>query len=121
MQRVKRCSQPGSVEDGPRRFQPFRTHWQFPRVWRIQRAQDAAADTAGTRAPISTHPLAASGIVAGQGVAVLAGGLLADLWTPATAIAVCGAAGVVVALAGALAWRSALADDHAERPQAVGA
>lgn len=65
--------------------------------------------------------VAASGIVAGQGVAVLAGGLLADLWTPSTAIAVCGAAGVVVALGGALAWRSAIADDHAERPQAVGA
>lgn len=65
--------------------------------------------------------VAASGIVAGQGVAVLAGGLLADLWTPSTAIAVCGAAGVVVALGGALAWRSAIADDHAERPQTVGA
>lgn len=60
--------------------------------------------------------VAASGIVAGQGVAVLAGGLLADLWTPSTAIAVCGAAGILVALGGALAWRSASADDHVERP-----
>ncbi|MBW0114896.1 MFS transporter [Pseudonocardia abyssalis] len=61
--------------------------------------------------------VAASGIVAGQGVAVLAGGVLADLWTPSTAIAVCGAAGVVVALGGALAWRSASAADHVGRPQ----
>ncbi|GAA3230407.1 MFS transporter [Pseudonocardia petroleophila] len=60
--------------------------------------------------------VAASGIVAGQGVAVLAGGLLADLWTPSTAIAVCGAAGVAIALGGALAWRSASADDHVGRP-----
>ncbi|GAA2562045.1 MFS transporter [Pseudonocardia hydrocarbonoxydans] len=65
--------------------------------------------------------VAASGIVAGQGVAVLAGGLLADLWTPSTAIAVCGAAGVVIALGGALAWRSAQVGGHAERPQTVGA
>ncbi|MBW0091697.1 MFS transporter [Pseudonocardia sp. KRD-184] len=63
--------------------------------------------------------VAASGIVAGQGVAVLAGGVLADLSTPSTAIALCAAAGVVVALGGALAWRSASADDHATRPLPV--
>lgn len=57
--------------------------------------------------------VAASGIVAGQGVAVLAGGLLADLWTPSTAIAVCGGVGVLVALAGAVAWRVASAGDRA--------
>lgn len=51
--------------------------------------------------------VAASGIVAGQGIAVLAGGLLADLWTPATAIAVCGGVGVLVALVGTAAWRAA--------------
>lgn len=63
--------------------------------------------------------VAASGIVAGQGVAVLAGGVLADLTTPSTAVALCAAAGVVVALGGALAWRSASADDHAVRPLPV--
>lgn len=63
--------------------------------------------------------VAASGIVAGQGVAVLAGGVLADLTTPSTAVALCAAAGVVVALGGALAWRSASADDHATRPLPV--
>lgn len=63
--------------------------------------------------------VAASGIVAGQGVAVLAGGVLADLSTPSTAVALCAAAGVVVALGGALAWRSASADDHATRPLPV--
>lgn len=51
--------------------------------------------------------VAASGIVAGQGVAVLLGGVLADAWDTATAIAVCAAAGVVVAACGALLWRSA--------------
>ncbi|QJY49457.1 MFS transporter [Pseudonocardia broussonetiae] len=63
--------------------------------------------------------VAASGIVAGQGVAVLAGGVLADLTTPSTAVALCAAAGVVVALGGALAWRSASADDQAMRPLPV--
>jgi MFS family permease len=56
--------------------------------------------------------VAASGIVAGQGVAVLAGGLLADLWTPSTAIAVCGGVGVLVAVVGAVAWRAAVAGDR---------
>lgn len=57
--------------------------------------------------------IAASGIVAGQGVAVLAGGLLADLWTPSTAVAVCAAVGVLVAMVGAVAWRAATAGDRA--------
>lgn len=48
--------------------------------------------------------VAASGILAGQGVAVLAGGLLADLWSPSTSIAVCAAAGMVIALIGTVAW-----------------
>ncbi|GAA1283134.1 MFS transporter [Pseudonocardia aurantiaca] len=51
--------------------------------------------------------VAASGIVAAQGVAVLVGGLLADLWDPATAIAVAGAAGASMSLCGALAWHRA--------------
>jgi MFS family permease len=51
--------------------------------------------------------VAASGIVAAQGVAVLVGGLLADLWDPATAIAVAGAVGTLMSLCGALAWHRA--------------
>ncbi len=57
--------------------------------------------------------VAASGIVAGQGVAVLAGGALAEMSTPSVAIAACAASGVVVALAGGSAWR------RAGRPAAV--
>jgi MFS family permease len=52
--------------------------------------------------------VAASGIVAAQGIAVAAGGLLADLWDdPATAIAVAGATGALCSLACAVAWRRA--------------
>ena len=51
--------------------------------------------------------VAASGIVAAQGLAVLVGGLLADLWDPATAIAVAGALGTLMSLGGALAWHRA--------------
>ena len=52
--------------------------------------------------------VAASGIVAGQGVAVLAGGLLADVWSTSASIAACAAAGVLVALVGSVAWERAL-------------
>jgi hypothetical protein len=51
--------------------------------------------------------VAASGIVAAQGVAILLGGLLADLWDPATAIAVAGVMGTVLSLIGAVAWHRA--------------
>jgi len=51
--------------------------------------------------------VAGSGIVAGQGVAVLGGGLLADAWGAAAAIAAGGAAGAVLALGGAVLWHRA--------------
>jgi MFS family permease len=51
--------------------------------------------------------VAASGIIAAQGIAVLIGGLLADAWDAATAIAVAGATGAVLSLAGAVAWHRA--------------
>lgn len=51
--------------------------------------------------------VAASGIVAGQGVAVLVGGVLADVWSTSVSIAVCGGAGVLVAGVGAVAWQRA--------------
>jgi MFS family permease len=51
--------------------------------------------------------VAGSGVIASQGVAVLVGGLLADLWDPAVAITVSAAAGIALALAGAGAWRRA--------------
>lgn len=51
--------------------------------------------------------VAASGIIAAQGAAVLVGGLLADVWNPSTAIAVSGAVGSVMSLGGAVAWHRA--------------
>lgn len=54
--------------------------------------------------------VAASGIIAAQGVAVLAGGLLADVTRTSTAIAVSGAAGSLLAIGGAVAWRLARSD-----------
>lgn len=53
--------------------------------------------------------VAASGIVAGQGLAVLVGGTLADLWNPSTAVAVAGLAGTVLATVVAVAWHRASA------------
>jgi MFS family permease len=61
--------------------------------------------------------VAASGIVAGQGVAVLLGGVLADLWRPSTSVAVCAGVGVVSGAVGAVAWRRASAST-AESPAA---
>jgi MFS family permease len=60
----------------------------------------------------------ASGIVAGQGIAVLVGGLLADLWSPSTAITVCAASGMVLAAAGAMAWYCA-GSERRGRPSEV--
>jgi predicted MFS family arabinose efflux permease len=51
--------------------------------------------------------VAASGIIAAQGGAVLVGGLLADAWDPATAVAVAGGIGAVLSLGGAIAWHCA--------------
>ncbi len=63
--------------------------------------------------------VAASGILAGQGVAVLAGGLLADLWSPSTSVAVCAGAGILIALVGTVAWsRSCSAEPEHERARA---
>lgn len=56
--------------------------------------------------------VAASGVIAGQGVAVFAGGVLADVWTSATAIAVAGATGSLLALCGAVAWHAASRADR---------
>lgn len=51
--------------------------------------------------------VAASGIVAAQGLAVLGGGAVADLTDAATAVAVSGGVGSLLAVGAALAWRSA--------------
>jgi hypothetical protein len=53
--------------------------------------------------------VAASGIIAAQGAAVLIGGLFADAWDPATAVAVAGGTGAVLSLVGAVAWHRATA------------
>lgn len=63
--------------------------------------------------------VAASGILAGQGVAVLVGGVLADLWAPSTSVAVCAGAGVVLALAGTVAWWRAEAAVPPASPHSV--
>jgi predicted MFS family arabinose efflux permease len=60
--------------------------------------------------------IAGSGIVAAQGVAVLGGGLLADVAGPAVAIAVGGVVGGVLALGGAVLWHRAR---RAGRPAAA--
>jgi MFS family permease len=68
--------------------------------------------------------VAASGIIGAQGVAVLVGGRLADLWQPSTAVAVAGAIGALLCAGGAVAWhvasrsadgRSAPLTDDADR------
>jgi MFS family permease len=56
--------------------------------------------------------VAASGIIAAQGAAVLLGGLLADASDPVTAVAVAGVAGAVMSAGGAVAWHRANA--HAD-------
>lgn len=63
--------------------------------------------------------VAAAGILAGQGVAVLVGGVLADLWAPSLSIAICAVAGVVIAAAGAIAWRYAQVDTRTSRPRSL--
>lgn len=66
--------------------------------------------------------VAASGIIAGQGLAVLAGGVLADVTMPSVAIALCAAVGIFTGIAGGLAWRRAdrrgdrAADRHSSAP-----
>jgi predicted MFS family arabinose efflux permease len=51
--------------------------------------------------------IAASGIIAAQGVAVLVGGYVADLINPAASIAIAGGAGMLLALVGGIAWSGA--------------
>ncbi|MDT7653358.1 MAG: hypothetical protein QOI36_4764 [Pseudonocardiales bacterium] len=51
--------------------------------------------------------VAASGIIAAQGMAVLIGGVLADEWDPSTAIAVAGAVGALLSVGAAVAWHRA--------------
>jgi len=60
--------------------------------------------------------VAASGIIAAQGAAVLVGGLFAEAWDPATAVAVAGGIGALLSLGGAVAWHRA---DRADRAVAV--
>lgn len=60
--------------------------------------------------------VAASGIIAGQGVAVLGAGLLADAVGPATAVAASGAVGMALATAGAVAWYRAGAERRVQLP-----
>jgi predicted MFS family arabinose efflux permease len=57
--------------------------------------------------------VAASGVVASQGIAVLVGGLLTDVASPAHAVAICGAIGSSLALGAAAAWRAIQDDDRA--------
>lgn len=63
--------------------------------------------------------VAASGLIAAQGVAVLAGGLLADLTTPSTSIATISAIGVLLAAAGAIGWHRASRAGRTSSPTSV--
>jgi MFS family permease len=63
--------------------------------------------------------VAASGIIAAQGAAVLLGGLLADVWDPATAVAAAGALGAVLSAGGAVAWHRANRGVHAATDAAI--
>jgi MFS family permease len=60
--------------------------------------------------------VAASGIIAAQGIAVLAGGILADRLSPATAIAVVAAVGVGLSTGGAVLWHRASRVDRPFTP-----
>ena len=62
--------------------------------------------------------VAASGIIAAQGAAVLLGGLLSDALDPATAVAVAGMLGAVLSAGGAVAWRRASVTTPAVQPGA---
>lgn len=59
--------------------------------------------------------VAASGIIAAQGAAVLIGGVLADAWDPASAVAAAGGIGAVLSLCTAIGWHRANAT--ASEPQ----
>ncbi|MBE1592289.1 putative MFS family arabinose efflux permease [Nonomuraea angiospora] len=50
--------------------------------------------------------LAGSGVIPAQGLGIAAGGLLAELSDPATAIAIVGVAGILAAVPIAVAWRT---------------
>jgi MFS family permease len=63
--------------------------------------------------------VAASGIIAAQGLAMLAGGLLADQTSPSTSVAVTSAAGMVAAAGGAIAWHRACREGRASSPTTV--
>jgi hypothetical protein len=64
--------------------------------------------------------VAASGIIAAQGAAVLIGGLLSDVSDPSTAVAVAGVLGAVLSAGGAVAWhRANRGADAATEPAAV--
>jgi MFS family permease len=64
--------------------------------------------------------VAASGIIAAQGAAVLIGGLLSDVSDPSTAVAVAGVLGAVMSAGGAVAWhRANRGVDAATEPAAV--
>jgi MFS family permease len=54
--------------------------------------------------------VAASGIIAAQGAAVLLGGVLADASDPTTAVATAGVVGAVLSAGGAMAWHRAKRD-----------
>jgi MFS family permease len=60
--------------------------------------------------------VAASGIIAAQGLAVLVGGLLADLTAPSISIAAVSAAGMLAGALGAIAWHRASREGRASSP-----
>ena len=51
--------------------------------------------------------IAASGLVASQGIAIMIGGVGADVWSPSVAIAMAGGVGASLSLVAGMAWRRA--------------
>jgi MFS family permease len=84
----------------------------FSTAYLLQTQSGFVRATPGARRG-SALGVAASGVVASQGIAVLVGGLLTDVASPAHAVAICGAIGSSLALGATAAWRAIQNGDRA--------
>jgi MFS family permease len=84
----------------------------FSTAYLLQTQSGFVRATPGARRG-SALGVAASGVVASQGIAVLVGGLLTDVASPAHAVAICGAIGSLLALGATAAWWAIQDDDRA--------
>ncbi|MDT7573961.1 MAG: hypothetical protein QOH17_294 [Pseudonocardiales bacterium] len=84
----------------------------FSTAYLLQTQSGFVRATPGARRG-SALGVAASGVVASQGIAVLVGGLLTDVASPAHAVAICGGIGSLLALGATAAWRAIQNGDRA--------